>query len=106
MTGVYDYFKLRYPNEGVSSGFIYKEVNHIKVSEVANNLPFSKEILYDQPEVDNSKSRITGPFTVEAVPSPSTLNFEDINSLSKIDSDNSIFVVEKPTDNQIGEMNY
>ena len=87
LTGVYDYFKLRYPNEGVSSGFIYKEVNHIKVSEVANNLPFSKEILYDQPEVDNSKSRITGPFTVEAVPSPSTLNFEDIES---IDSDNSI----------------
>lgn len=28
------------------------------------------EVLYDQPFIDKSKARVTGPFTVEAVPSP------------------------------------
>lgn len=31
------------------------------------------ETLYDQPFVDNSKARVTGPFTVEAVPAPVVL---------------------------------
>ena len=29
-----------------------------------------QETLYDQPLIDNTKARVTGPFTVEAVPAP------------------------------------
>jgi adenine-specific DNA-methyltransferase len=36
----------------------------------------SQEILYDQPLVDKNKLRVTGPFTVEAVPFPSVLSLE------------------------------
>ena len=35
------------------------------------------EILYDQPEVSKTKKRVTGPFTVEAVPSPTVLALDD-----------------------------
>lgn len=35
------------------------------------------EILYDQPGVSKSKRRVTGPFTVEAVPSPMVLSLDE-----------------------------
>ncbi|OCC15405.1 putative DNA methylase [Dissulfuribacter thermophilus] len=146
MTASFDYYKLRYPEEGLKSGFIYKTVPHITLKSIANNpeideiydrmhpaiekaleklnkvigtllkeweVPFEfpedwpeearrpfeefhnarqamqkemdesiarnadQEILYDQPEVDKSKARVTGPFTVEAVPFPSVLSLEE-----------------------------
>src|SRR5690606_27846524 len=36
-----------------------------------------QETLYDQPVVSKNKRRITGPFTVEAVPFPSVLSLDD-----------------------------
>jgi adenine-specific DNA-methyltransferase len=141
MTATFDYYALKYPEEGVRSGFVYKTVPHIMLSSIANNpdideiyermhpatevalealakatkekdlkeweVPFDlpddwpqsamaafnafhkarramqeqmdasiyshaeQEVLYDQPKVDKSKVRITGPFTVEATPFPS-----------------------------------
>jgi adenine-specific DNA-methyltransferase len=35
-----------------------------------------QEILYDQPLIDKNKLRVTGPFTVEAVPFPSVLSLQ------------------------------
>jgi adenine-specific DNA-methyltransferase len=35
------------------------------------------EVLYDQPEISKSKRRVSGPFTVEAVPSPMVLSLDD-----------------------------
>ena len=35
------------------------------------------EILYDQPQADKKKLRITGPFTVEAVPFPTVLSLDE-----------------------------
>ena len=70
MTATYDYYKLAYPEQGVGSGFVYKTVPHITLKSIANNEPPEQETLYDQPEVDKTKVRITGPFTVEALPAP------------------------------------
>jgi len=70
MTSVYDYYELARPEEGVSSGFKYKTVPHITLKSIANNEPAEQETLYDQPYLNNKKVRISGPFTVEAVPSP------------------------------------
>jgi len=146
MTASYDYYKLKYSEEGVKGGFVYKTVPHITLKSIANNseideiyarmhpaiekalnelnktigkelkeweVPFEfpddwpetakkpfedfhkkrqamqkemddsiarnaeQEILYDQPEIDRSKARVTGPFTVEAVPFPSVLSLEE-----------------------------
>ena len=70
MTAVFDYYELAHPHEGVGSGFKYKAVPHITLKSIANNEPADQEVLYDQPFVDNSPARVTGPFTVEAVPAP------------------------------------
>ena len=170
-TASYDYFELKYPNEGLKGGFIYKTVPHVTLKSIANNpeidqsydqlhpkilddlkklnlalkgepdslsflvesgerkgklLDFKKgdelfewevpsqipvawpesiklsfeafinsrkhladqidisiaahaeqETLYDQPVLSKSKLRITGPFTVEAVPSPMVSSLDD-----------------------------
>ena len=68
MTGLFNYYELAHPNEGVGSGFKYKTVPHVTLKSIANNEPPATETLYDQPFLDNSKARVTGPFTVEAVP--------------------------------------
>ena len=70
MSAVFDYYELAHPHEGIGSGFKYKTVPHITLKSIANNEPADQETLYDQPFVDHSRARITGPFTVEAVPAP------------------------------------
>ena len=70
MSELYDYYELAHPHEGVDSGFKYKTVPHVTLRSVANNDVASDETLYDQPITDSKKARITGPFTVEAVPAP------------------------------------
>ncbi len=69
MTAKFDYYELAHPEEGVRSGFKYKTVPHITLGAIAQNEPLKKEILYDQPIIEKGKVRVTGPFTVEAVPS-------------------------------------
>ena len=163
MTAKYDYFPLKYPDEGIKTGFIYKTVPHVTLKAIANNpeiddiyekmhpvikkalaelnqelvganlfaqsnskeaqgrinsplqewqIPFDfpnnrpeatqkpfaafhkarqamqkrmddaiaanadQETLYDQPKIDKNKLRVTGPFTVEAVPFPSVLSLQ------------------------------
>jgi len=70
MTALYNYYELAHPEEGVDSGFKYKTVPHITLKSIANNEPPAQETLYDQPFVDSSRARVSGPFTVEAVPAP------------------------------------
>ncbi len=70
MTAVFDYYELAHPHEGVGSGFKYKTVPHITLKSIANNEPPAQETLYDQPFIDSKRLRVTGPFTVEAVPAP------------------------------------
>jgi adenine-specific DNA-methyltransferase len=85
LTATFDYYELARPDEGVRSGFRYKTVPHVTLKSIANNPEIragmtraeidaaiaryaEQETLYDQPKVDRSKVRVTGPFTVEAVP--------------------------------------
>lgn len=70
MTATYDYYKLAHEEQGVGGGFVYKTVPHITLKSIANNEPPATETLYDQPEVDKKRVRISGPFTVEALPAP------------------------------------
>ncbi|MFZ2910738.1 MAG: site-specific DNA-methyltransferase, partial [Candidatus Desulfobacillus denitrificans] len=154
MTASYDYFELKYPHEGLRSGFIYKTVPHVTLKSIANNpeideiyarmhpaiekalaalstavnqelqewhVPFDfpidwpeaarkpfddfhtarqamqkkmddsiavhadSEILYDQPAVSKRKLRITGPFTVEAVPFATVLGLDEAEQPKQAD---------------------
>ena len=154
MTASYDYYALKYPHEGLRSGFIYKTVPHVTLKSIANNpeideiyarmhpaidvalgelnkvamqnlkeweVPFDfpvdwpetakkpfdafhatrqamqkkmddsiaahagQEILYDQPAVSKNKLRITGPFTVEAVPFATVLGLDEAEQPKEAD---------------------
>lgn len=180
MTASFDYYELRYPNEGLRGGFVYKTVPHVTLKSVANNpeintiyermhpaielalaglntalkslpssdlfpvregerkgltldfkkgdflleweVPFDlpgdwpssvnpafeafhtarqamqremdrsitahadQEILYDQPTPSKSKLRVSGPFTVEAVPFPSVKSLDEVNTVHEADA--------------------
>ena len=77
MTAKFDCYPLRYPEEGLKGGFIYRTVPHITLKSLANDLPADEEILYDQPKVEKGKVRVTGPFTVEAVPFATVLSLDE-----------------------------
>jgi adenine-specific DNA-methyltransferase len=95
MTAVYDYYELAHPKEGVGSGFRYKTVPHVTLKSIANNPDIKEgmsraqidaaiarhapqETLYDQPIPDRKKHRVSGPFTVEAVPAASVVSVEEV----------------------------
>lgn len=67
ITAQFEYYNLAQTEEGVSSGFSYKKIPHITLGGIAKG-ESKEETLYDQPLKDLKKVRVTGPFTVEAVP--------------------------------------
>ncbi|MGE4318633.1 MAG: site-specific DNA-methyltransferase [Deferribacterales bacterium] len=46
LTSTYDYFELAHPEEGVSSGFVYKTVPHITLKSIAHNEEIDR--IYDE----------------------------------------------------------
>jgi len=107
MTAVFDYYELAHPAEGVGSGFKYKTVPHITLKSIANNPDIKEgmtreqidaaiarhtpqETLYDQPLVDRKKHRVSGPFTVEAVPAPAVKSVEELLEGAPQPADTSI----------------
>ncbi|MFO7996666.1 MAG: site-specific DNA-methyltransferase [Dehalococcoidia bacterium] len=88
MTALYHYYQLAHPEEGVSSGFKYKTISHITLKSIAKNESPEQETLYNQPFVDSSKVRVSGPFTVEAVPAPAVKPFIEIEE--ELPADESI----------------
>ena len=107
MTALFDYYELAHPEEGVGSGFKYKTVPHITLGSIANNPDIQEgtsqaeidaaiarhapqETLYDQPLVDRGKRRVTGPFSVEAVPAPSVKPIDEVNAPEAMPADETV----------------
>ena len=107
MTALFDYYELAHPEEGVGSGFSYKSVPHITLGSIANNPDIREgmsqadidkaiarhapqETLYDQPLVDSGKRRVTGPFSVEAVPSPAVQPVHEVNAQEAMPADDTV----------------
>ncbi|TEU26783.1 site-specific DNA-methyltransferase [Alkanindiges illinoisensis] len=179
MTASYDYYDLKYPHEGLKSGFLYKSIPRITLKQIANNVdvasisnkfehkieealnvlndslkndppspyliklgkragnyldftqnnelfdwevPFSKPVdwnksqlmaweafkdlrnlmqkeinavitahaeqamLFDEPIINKNRLRISGPFTVEAVPFPSVKSLDEAEALDEADA--------------------
>ncbi|MEL7643125.1 MAG: site-specific DNA-methyltransferase, partial [bacterium] len=60
------------------------------LKSIANDKPAEQETLYDQPLQENSKVRVSGPFTVEAVPAPAVMTAEEVLAASDQPADTSI----------------
>ncbi|HVB82938.1 MAG TPA: site-specific DNA-methyltransferase [Candidatus Binataceae bacterium] len=107
MTASFPYFELAHPQEGVGSGFKYETVPHIQLGSIAN-IPESlvgldqdrlavvlkryadRRPLYDRPQEDKKKARVTGPFTFEAVPAPVVRPIDEIEEQEARPADDSV----------------
>ena len=80
-TALFPYYKTHDDSENpnIRRGFIYKKVPHITLKALANDLPFDEETLYDQPEEDKKRIRVSGPFTVETLQSLDVSSPESLN---------------------------
>lgn len=58
MTASFDYFELKYPNEGLKGGFIYKTVPHITLKSIANNPEIDQIHAQFQPEVHSKLTQL------------------------------------------------
>ena len=111
MTSVFDYYKLASSDKGVGDGFKYEPVKRITMKSIANNPDIEEgkthdeiqqaiirhapqETLYDRPLRERGKNRVTGPFTVEAVPAPTVRSLDSLKAgatkAAKQGADNSI----------------
>lgn len=45
MTASYDYYALRYPQEGLRGGFIYKTVPHVTLKSIGKSMKFTSECI-------------------------------------------------------------
>ena len=90
MTASYEYFKLAHPNEGVGAGFQLRSVKTHSARTLGYGEPPKTVALHDQPFKDSKKVRVTGPFTVEAVPAPVVRQLEEIEDPPPNPADESI----------------
>lgn len=79
MTSLFDYYELAHEDQGVDSGFKYQMAPHITLKSIAKNIEPAAETLYDRPVIDKSKIRVSGPFTVEALPAPTVKPVDDLS---------------------------
>ncbi|MEW6358493.1 MAG: site-specific DNA-methyltransferase [Planctomycetota bacterium] len=80
----------------IRKGFVYKRVPHVTLKSIANNPDIKEgmsrakideaiarhadtEVLYDQPYEDNTRIRVTGPFSVESLSPHRVLSAADEN---------------------------
>ncbi|MGH7307229.1 MAG: site-specific DNA-methyltransferase [Candidatus Rokuibacteriota bacterium] len=106
MTSIFPYYELAHPTEGVDSGFVYRTVPHISMKTVATTPDIKEgmtreqieraiqrhadqETLYNEPLETPGRVRVTGPFTVEAVPAPAVRSLHDVQQRAEL-ADNSI----------------
>jgi len=92
MTAVLPYYKLYDERtEDIRQGFIYKTVPHITLKSLANDEPPATETLYDQPEKDNKKLRVSGPFTVETLQNFEPISPEELDDEVRVNEEEGAF---------------
>ena len=90
MTANFDYYELAHPDEGVGAGFRYHGVATVSAKTLGYDEPPAEVMLYDRPRLDRGKARVTGPFTVEAVPAPSVKPLDEIEESEAHPADTSV----------------
>ncbi len=102
MTAVFPYYKLysnqdnhtnqkNHSSDDIRQGFIYKTVPHITLKSLANDEPPSTETLYDKPEVDNKRLRVSGPFTVETLQNFEPISPEELDNEVRVNEEEGAF---------------
>ena len=90
MTADFDYYELAHAEEGVGAGFRYRTVATVSARTLGYDEPPNETILYDQPRIDRGKARVTGPFTVEAVPAPMAKSIDLVENPEALPADDAV----------------
>ena len=91
MTATFPFYNLYDEKNGdIRQGFVYKTVPHITLKSLANDEPPATETLYDQPEIDKKRLRVSGPFTVETLQNYEPISPDDLDKTDQIE-DNGQF---------------
>jgi adenine-specific DNA-methyltransferase len=92
MTATFPYYKLYDEEKGdIRQGFIYKTVPHITLKSLANDEPPSTETLYDKPDIDNKRLRVSGAFTVETLQNFEPVSPEELDDETRINEQEGAF---------------
>jgi len=67
LTAKFDYYHLNDPDRGIDGGLEYETLLRVTASSIGYDKEPETEVLYDQPKLDRSKVRVSGPFTVEGL---------------------------------------
>ena len=67
LTAKFDYYHLRDEARGIDGGLEYEALTRVTASSIGYGTEPETETLYDQPKLDRSKVRVSGPFTVEGL---------------------------------------
>ncbi len=67
LTTIYDYYRLAQPERDVDGGFVYETQQRVTLGQIARGEEPEVVTIYDRPVIDKKKTRVSGPFTVEAL---------------------------------------
>ena len=80
LTAIFKYYALQHPEQGIGAGFSFSPPNGVMQNITTKTHAYNEApediILYDRPDVDTGKTRVTGPFTVEAVPAQTAMSID------------------------------
>lgn len=107
LTASFDYFDLKYPNEGVKGGFVYRTVPHVTLGAIANNPDIDE--LYEElhPAIEKALEALNSELVSNPPPSPfeirdgaragSKISFQDGNTLEEWEVPAELNLVENST---------
>jgi len=67
LTAKFDFYHLQNEARGIDGGLEHETLKRITASSIGYGRDPEDEVLYDQPRLDRSKIRVSGPFTVEGL---------------------------------------
>ena len=76
-TAVFDWYKLVNENLGICGGLKYEEFTKLSAGALSETIEPEIEYRYEKPIIEKKRLRITGPFTVESVPSTVIISQKD-----------------------------
>ena len=76
-TAVFDWYKLKNKSQGICGGLQHEEFIKLTAGTLSETIEKEIEYRYNKPIIEKKRLRITGPFTVESVPSTIIISQKD-----------------------------
>lgn len=89
LTAVFPAYELADALRGIDGGLVYKTVPRVTLGSIANSEAAQEVVLVDQPTVNTKKTRVSGPFTFEALSRYSVNPFDETKAEPVLHSGNS-----------------